>query len=284
MSILSTRPGGSAEPLVAALSQAGHRVHAVPTVALAPVEPGGPLDQVASQLYRHDWIVVTSAAGATAMLGAVRRAGAAEATAPDRAAPKRAGESPRWAAVGHATAAVLEAVGIRVSVLPVVSRGAAITAALLEAGSLDGSRVMLPRSDRADEALPRALRAAGAIVDEVVAYRTVEGPPGNEAALRHALADDDLQAIVLCSGSAVRGLVALSAATDGAKTVSPHRRLTAIPLVSIGPSTSTAIREAGLQVTVEASRQSVDGLVGAVQKLLTKHDPSSQRAPQEVLR
>jgi len=266
VSILCTRPDGLADPLVAALASAGHRVHAVPTVALAPVEPGSPLDHAAARLGSYDWIVVTSAAGARAIVEAARRHGALQGTDPDLAA-----SPPRWAAVGEATAAVLEAAGVSVSVVPDVSRGDAITAALLAAGPLAARRVVLPRSDHADEALPRALRGAGAAVDEVIAYRTVEGPSANAGALRDALADAGLQAIVLCSGSAVRGLLALSAGADSTK---PHPRVAATALVSIGPSTSAVIRGSGLEVAVEAAHPSVEGLLSAVRQLV--------QVPQEV--
>lgn len=266
MSILCTRPDGLADPLVAALASAGHRVHAVPTVTLEPVDADGPLDRAAARLGSYDWIVVTSAAGARAMVEAARRHGALE-----RVGPDTVDSPPRWAAVGEATAAVLQAAGVPVSVVPDVSRGDAMTAALLAAGPLLVRRVLLPRSDRADGILPRALRDAGATVDEVDAYRTVEGSAANAGALRDALADADLQAIVLCSGSAVRGLLSLSTGSEAAE-VDP--RVAATALVSIGPSTSAVIRESGLVVAVEASRPSVDGLVSAVRQLA--------QLPQEV--
>lgn len=258
MSILTTRPAGPADPLVAALKTAGHRVHAVPTVELRPVEPGGPLDIAASRLAGHDWVVVTSPTGASATVEAVRRTGAA----------RLESEPPRWVAVGPATAAVLEAHGIRVSVVPATSRGSAITAALLATGSLDGRRVLLPRSDQADGALPQTLRDTGATVEEVVAYRTMEGPGANASALQEALADDALQAIVLCSGSAVRGLLALSTPPDAPQAMGLHPRVPATPLVSIGPATSEVIRDAGLSVAAEAPRPSVGVLVTTVGRLL----------------
>ncbi|MBA2275396.1 MAG: uroporphyrinogen-III synthase [Chloroflexi bacterium] len=275
MSILSTRPAGAADPLVAALGSAGHRVHAVPTVELKHVEPGGSLDLAVAGLTGYDWIIATSAAGAVAVLAAMDRA-----VGPGKVVARK----PLWAAVGRATAVVLEEAGVRVDVVPEVSRGVAITQALLSAtGSLADRRVLLPRSDRADGVLPDALRAAGATVDDVVAYRTVEGPPASVRVLLDALSDGELQAIVLCSGSAVRGLLALAASGDGTGATQVHSRIAATPLVSIGPSTSAAIREAGLQVAAEAARPSVDDLVVAVNRMTVGHRPPTTRTPQEVV-
>jgi len=273
LSVLSTRPAGAADPLVAALEAAGHRVHAVPTVELKHVDPGGPLDLAVAGLDAYDWIVVTSAAGAVAVLAAMGRT-----IRPGRVDVA----SPRWAAVGRTTATVLEEAGVRVDVVPEVSRGDAITQALHPAtGSLADRRVLLPRSSRADGVLPAALLAAGATVDDVVAYRTVEGPPANAPALMDALSDSELQAIVLCSGSAVRGMLALTAtsAATGATPVQP--RIAATPLVSIGRSTSSAIRKAGLLVAVEASQPSVDDLVAAVNQVVV--GSGSLSIPQEVV-
>jgi len=58
--------------------------------------------------------------------------------------------------------------------------------------------------------------------------------------------------VVLASGSAARSFGALG--VD-------------IPAVSIGPQTTEAAREAGLQVVAEASTHDLDGLVAAVRSL-----------------
>jgi uroporphyrinogen-III synthase len=200
--VLVTRPGGSVDPLVAALTERGYRVHAVPTVATEAAAVGE------ESLAGFDWIIVTSAAGVAALPILPRAA--------------------RWAAVGEATAAALAARGIVAEVVPPATNGAAIAAAIPEPA---GKRLLLARADAAAEDLPRLLRERGAEVVELTAYRTVEAPAGSADALAQALRDGDLAAIVFASGSAVRGFLALGgtpalpAVTIGPKTTAVAREL-----------------------------------------------------------
>ena len=225
-SVLVTRPGGSEDPLVSALAERGYRVHAVPTVATESIAIGE------ESLAGFDWIVVTSAAGVAAL----------------PSVPKAS----RWAAVGEATAAALEARGVRADVVPQATNGAAIAAVIPEPA---GKRVLLARADAAAEDLPRLLRERGAEVVELTAYRTVEGPATSAAALAEALADDDLAAVVFASGSAVRGFLALGGTP-------------ALPAVTLGPKTTAVARVLGFVVTGEATKQTTLGLADAVARVI----------------
>lgn len=229
--LLSTRPEGERDPLVARLRALGHRVHAVPTVVTEPL-PFEPPD-----LGRFDWVVVTSAAGARALL--------------DAAGPGRA--AVRWAAVGPRTAAELTAGGLAAAAMPEQSRGVRVAEAIAGVEPLAGLRVLLARADAAADDLPAALRAAGARVEELAVYHTVVGPEASRPGVAAALADPALAAAVFASGSAVRGLLRLGGEAA--------RRL---PAITIGPATTEVARAHGLRVVAEAERPGVDGLVSAV--------------------
>jgi uroporphyrinogen-III synthase len=108
--------------------------------------------------------------------------------------------------VGSATALVLDPAGVGPVFVPSHGTGAALGA---ELPVRPGDRVLVARGDIADAALPERLSAAGAIVEEVVAYRTVEGPETSRAPLVAAVASGSIDAIVFTSGSTVRGLLAL---------------------------------------------------------------------------
>jgi uroporphyrinogen-III synthase len=146
-------------------------------------------------------------------------------------------EMPRWAAVGPATRRVFEHRHIQVDLEP--SKSSAIAMAV-ELPIKRGDRVLLVRGNLADEELPRALRARGALVDEVVGYRTDEAPEGSRALLRHAFAQGPIDAVVFTSGSTVRGLAALAR--------SETLDVVAVPAVCIGPETATEARRAGFRV------------------------------------
>lgn len=260
--VLVTRPAADADPVASELRRRGFRVAAVPTVATSPVGAGGPLDNAIRAFGTWDWIVVTSVAGARAVSDALGRIHGSP--APARIATTRPG-SPRWAAVGDATAAALIAAGLPVDLIPAEMSGIGIARELAADSSVLGARILLARADRAADDLPRALRAAGAQVHEVVAYRTLEAPAESGTALAAALDDPALAAIVVASGSAVRGMFALAEASGNAARADRAR---SAQIVSIGPKTSAVAREFGCTRIHEAAHPSSEAVVQAVEGAL----------------
>jgi uroporphyrinogen III methyltransferase / synthase len=222
IALLVTRPDGESDPLVHALRRRGYRVHAVPMVQTEPV------DFNTGSLAGCDWIVLTSARGVKAL--AALPAG------------------PRFAAVGPETARALRARGVEPSHVPGRADGADLGDTLPD---VDGKRIALVRASAAGEDLPDRLRRRGAMVEEITAYRTVEGPAASTEKLRAALADPELRAVVFASGSAVRGFLVLGGTAR-------------VPAITIGPRTTNSARSRGFVVLAEADAQSVSGLADAV--------------------
>ena len=247
MTVLLTRPSGRSDGLAVRLRAAGIGVHVVPTVETDP-DPAA-IAALAERLPHAAWLVVTSPVGARIVAEVLAHTPA----------------DPRLAAVGAATNAVLEEAGHRVDLVPADATGKALAVALAGATDLTGQRVVLARADAAGSDLPDALRDAGAIVEDVAIYRTMEGPITSREPLVRALADPVLSGIVVASGSAVRGLVRLAGSTP----------LHTTPVVSIGPTTSDAVRAAGLALVAEASRPDDDALFDAIQSL----PPFADRRP-----
>lgn len=241
--ILVTRPRSADDRLGALLTEGGYRVLAVPTIATEPVERGSPLDEAARDLAGFDWVVVTSAETVPALMAA---SSSALPSGP-----------PRWAAVGPATTAALAAVGVVADAIPATARGSSVPEAMVAVAPLAGARVLLPRADAADRALPAALRALGAETVEVVAYRTVEAPAASREPLAAALSDPDLAAVIVASGSAARGLVRL------ADEIGRRGELARLPFISIGPSTSAESRRLGLDVAVEAPNPTPEAIAAS---------------------
>ena len=198
-------------------------------------------------LATYDWVVVTSANGAAATLDALGRAG----TEPSGA---------KWAAVGPATAAILATRGVPVTFTPIRSSGEGLAA---ELDVRPGQRILLPRADIADGSLPERLRARGAVVDEVVAYRTVESPESSRDPLHRAFAEGHFDVLVFTSGSTIRGLLGL---------LTPQERRIALRGLAccIGPSTTRVARESGFGHVVEAPTQAASALA----QLITTSIPS----------
>jgi uroporphyrinogen-III synthase len=222
--VLVTRAAEQADELVSALRDAGLDPIQVPTIAVEFDPPRGDLDTAAGLLHTYAWVVITSANGARAIL---------------RAAERILTElgAPSWAAIGPATRRVLEHEGIEVALVP--SQSSAIALAI-ELPVVNGDRVLVVRGDLADQELAVALRARGALVDDVVAYRTREAPKASRLLLRGALSEGPIAAVAFTSGSTIRGLMKLG--RDESIDV------LSIPSVCIGPETAEEAREAGFQI------------------------------------
>lgn len=238
--VLVTRPEG--QSLGRRLRDRGARPVLVPTIAIAELAPGGPLDEAVREIGAFGWIVVTSANGARALF---RRMRALSVALP---------EGTRWAAVGPATAAALEAEGVRAERVPRAGNGVAIAGLL---GELSGVRVLLPRARIAGRDLPSALTARGAMVEDVPAYDTVIGPESSRIPLGQAL-DEGLEAAIFTSGSTVEGFFRLAPEPLGA--------LATILTVSIGRSTARALADAGVEPSVVAAAPSPAAIVEALER------------------
>jgi hydroxymethylbilane synthase len=227
--VLVARPEGRAGDLLEGLAGVGVETAHVPAIEIRPAPAGGAVDAALGGLKPSDYIVLTSANGARALLDAMGRVHVDPRTL-------------RWAAVGEATAAVLAAAGVEDVFTPSGPTGETL-ARELPVGPHD--RVLVPRADIADGRVVEILADRGAAVTDVVAYETVEGPASSRARLAVALDDGPLDALVLTSGSTARGLLALA---DG-----PARaRLAATPVIAAGSTTAAAAREAGFASVVTA--------------------------------
>lgn len=239
--MLVTRPASQAGELVALLRARGIGAVVVPTVAIDRSSAGLELDRLLRTLDGADWLVLTSANGAEALAERMTLSG--------RPIP----DGTRVAAVGPATADALRSAGIRVDHVPSRYLTVDIAAGL---GDVAGRRVVLARADAATPDLREALLARGALVEEVVAYRTLEGPAASRDPLRACL-HADLDGITFTSSSTVRGLLRLASAVD-------RGRARSWPAFCIGPVTADTARRAGFHVAAVAPEHTAASLADTV--------------------
>lgn len=244
--VVVTRPLADAVGTVLALIDRGTAPIVVPAIAFGPPEEHD-VDDLAVALAAPTpaaWVVLTSARAVQALLDRVAGSGGSTLG--------RLGS--RWAAVGEATARAARRAGIVIDFQPEIPTGRALADGL---PLLGGERIVVPRGDLADPALPRRLMERGARVDEIVAYRTIEGPSSSASALQQALTRSPA-AVVMASGSAVRGWLRLADA-QGLEV-----RARSIPVVAIGPTTARAARGHGLHVLGEATSPAPADVAAAV--------------------
>jgi uroporphyrinogen III methyltransferase/synthase len=240
--VLVTRTREQAGRLAEGLRALGAEPVECAVIETAPPLDWAPLDRAIGELGAYRWIAFTSANGVEAFFARLALAG--------RDARALAGA--RLAAIGPATAAALAARGLRADVVPAEFVAEALADAL---GDVRGARVLLARADIARPALAERLRAAGALVDEVVAYRTVR-PEGLEARLRQALAGADV--VTFTSSSTVRNLFEALGPSEAAQA------LRGVAVACIGPVTAQTARELGLEPAVVAEEYTIEGLLEAL--------------------
>ena len=242
--IVVTRAAQQSGGLRERLEQQGAEVLLLPTIEIVPPESYKALDDALRQAGDFDWLVVTSANAVRVMDERLTALGLGA----------KSLAHVRCAAVGPSTADSMRSMGLAVDVVPERYVGEALAGAL--ADQVRGQRVLLVRAAVARDVVPEALRASGAEVTIVDAYRTVVPADAAERA-RAMFSDEPLpDAVVFTSGSTVWHF--LDVLREAGLAFPPQ-----VSCVSIGPVTSAALRDAGLVVAAEAEMASLDSLVDA---------------------
>jgi uroporphyrinogen III methyltransferase/synthase len=231
LTIAVTRARAQASGLAARLQALGAEIVEAPAIRISPLD--GPLPDVS----RYDLVCLTSPNGVRILFDRMASGGV----------DARALAGARVAAIGAGTAAQLREHGVIADVVPERFVAEGLVDALAD---LPVERALVARAREARDVLPDALRERGAEVDVVALYETVAEPLSEEQLSAVATADY----VTFTSSSTVRFFFAATGTRE-------HGRAR---LVSIGPVTSGALREHGLEPDVEAGRHDIDGLVEAV--------------------
>ena len=247
--VVVTRAEAVQDRLVSALTERGAFVISLPTIAFEPPHDLGPLDAALEHLANFDWLVVTSLH-------------AAEVLAARPAWPK-VQEAARGrlqvAAAGAVTAGCLAASGVAPDLAPIEAGSRGLLALVAHSPvPLTGLRVLWPRSDIARRELAEALQRAGAIVTEVVAYRTVPVEGSALADFLRLLEQGRIDAVTFLSPSSAENL----ARALGREDLRPLAGRTLV--ASIGPTTTSALRRLGAPPQLEAPARSAASLAEAV--------------------
>jgi uroporphyrinogen III methyltransferase/synthase len=237
--VVVTRARAQASGLGATLRELGADVVELPAIRIEPRIESEEARQAASSIGEYALVCLTSPNGVSLLFEALREAGL----------DARALAGATVGAIGPGTARALAERGVVADVVPERFVAEALAEALAEV-DVSGRRVLVARAAEARDVLPDALRERGAEVDVVALYETVREDP-DETAIGAAQGADY---VTFTSSSTVRNL------TEALGERFPRDAR----VVSIGPVTSEAARDAGLEVDVEAERHDVEGLVAAL--------------------
>ena len=239
--IVVTRAKDRADSLSAPLRQLGAEVVELPTIEIQPARDYAALDAAIQRLGEYDWLIFTSVNGVRCFLERLDLAGTVDLRS----------IRGKLCAIGPATRDALERFHLKVDVMAQEYVAEGLLRAL-SGFDLNGAKVLIARAAVARDILPDELRRRGAAVDVVEAYRT--GAPADLAARAALVLQSKIDWIAFTSSSTANNLIAACGAEV----------LKAVRVASIGPVTSATLRDAGVEVTVEASPHTVPGLVSAI--------------------
>jgi uroporphyrinogen-III synthase len=251
-----TRAPPQAADLLALLGARGAQPLACSTIDIEPPASFASIDAAVRSLERYDWVAFTSANAVTAFADRVDATGVV------------VPPTVRLAAVGPATARV---VAERLRQADFVPTTALADALAREMEDVSGRRVLFPRGDQASENLTRGLRARGAVVEEVVAYRTVPGSGAHQ--LARLVRAGEVDAILFMSASSVHHLIDALGERPAPSRLGPNSPA----VICIGPETARAAREAGLEVSAVATEKTAEGIVDALERWYGRDDDVERR-------
>jgi uroporphyrinogen III methyltransferase / synthase len=237
--VVVTRARAQASGLAATLRELGAEVVELPAIRIEPRIASEEVQKIAGALGIYELICLTSPNGVHLLFEAMENAGV----------DARALAGVTVAAIGPGTARALAERGVLADVVPERFVAEGLIEAL-EDMEVSGARVLVARAAEARDVLPEALRERGAEVDVVALYETVREEPGEEEIEAAQGADY----VTFTSSSTVTNLT----------TALGDRFPAGARIVSIGPVTTETIRNAGLEVDVEAERHDIDGLLTAL--------------------
>ncbi len=254
--VLVTRPGEQVHELRDRLAALGADVLVQPAIEIGPPPDWTPVDAALGHLDQYDWLVFSSGNGVRYLLDRLLAGGGDL---------RRLGRI-KLAAIGPGTAAELAKYHLRADLVPAEYRAEALAEALLNevacgagvspaqaAGTAaPQGRFLLVRADRGRQVLPERLGAAGATVEQIVAYSTIEVTEA-DVEVRAALTEGRIDWVTVTSSAIARSLAALFGDA-----------LRRSRLASISPITSGVLRELGYEPSAEASEYTMAGVVEAI--------------------
>jgi uroporphyrinogen III methyltransferase/synthase len=248
--VVVTRSREQARDLVEALENLGAQAIEAPTFKLAPPDDPEAVERAAASVNTYAWVIFESANAVGRFLGTLSRG------------PRdlRAFGGVSLCAIGPSTAERLLAFGLKADLVIPEFRAEGVADSMTAMRGVVGQRVLLVRPDHLRDVLATDLERRGALVTDLIAYRTAPETSDNPAVqtLYRSLLDGAIDAVVFTSPTGVRRFAHLFGEEQAADL------LNITTVAAIGPVTAAAASELGIKTTVMPSTYTVEGLVAAV--------------------
>ncbi|MDR0862791.1 MAG: uroporphyrinogen-III C-methyltransferase [Oscillospiraceae bacterium] len=239
--IAVTRPRGSAGTLTDKLRALGAEVIAYPCIETEHIADNAAATGALNRISSYKWLALTSPEGVRSLAALLRELGADS----RKLAPVK------LAAVGAATAAELEKLGLTADFVPERYSAAALAEGLAKRIGRD-ERALIFRAEDGTEELRDVLGKSGVAHDDIAVYRT-RCVSAKRDVMAAALRDKSLDYVCFTSASTVRGFAESLAGED----------FSSVTAACIGSATAAAARGRGFR-TLTARNATIDELVNVI--------------------
>ena len=243
--VLVTRMRGQATQLSRLLEGQGAIAIETPVIRVNPLEETANIDRAVKNLSTYDWVTFSSINGVSMVKVRIEALGL----------DGRIFHGTKVAAIGPTTAQALLDIGVRADLVPEAYISEAVAARMIQ-DNVEGLKVLLFRSDIGRDALARSLRERGAIVNELVAYRTETNMDASNQILQAFSDEHGVDITTFTSASCVDSMLEI---IEGDVTL-----INKTLVACIGPITASQARNRGLKVSIVANEHTIQGLVNAV--------------------
>jgi len=232
--ILLTRPKDQNKEWAERLESLGAIPVLFPLIEITAAQDSSEIEEVLSQIYQYDWIVFTSINAARHSLEILNKI-------------LLMSHKIYIAAIGSKTAAYLEDHGLEVDFMPLIFTSANLAD---EIDDIQNKKILLPRTNIADDNFTAELRQRGATVKEITVYNThIVNDKHDEL---QKIVDEGLDVITFASPSAVEAFYEMGIDKKNDK------------IACIGPVTADKATKLGLGVDIIADKYTTEGLTEAM--------------------
>jgi len=253
--IVVTRAREQASDFLKELTRLGAECIEFPTIEVAPPLSWNELDRSIAALESYQWLLFTSVNGVKYFLMRLETLGK----------DVRDLKGLKIGAIGPKTAEAWHHLGIKPDLVPDEYRAEAVVSCFKE-HEIKGSRILLPRAEKAREILPEELRKMGADIDVVSAYRTIR-PDHDTGSVREMLEKGTIDMVTFTSSSTVTNFVEMFE-SDAQKLQEWMARVT---VACIGPITARTAEENGFTINLVPSEYIIESLTDSIVQHFSSH-------------
>jgi len=264
--VLVTRAEDQADSYREQLEDAGAQVAELSVICIKPAGDYSALDAALQNISSYQWIVFASQNAVNYTWARLTHLGL----------DKSCLEETKIASIGPATSQLLTNLGLSVVFQPSVFVAETFVSEFPAYPDLAGTRILWPKTNIGRRLIAEQLQAAGAQVDNAIAYETALPDNAGQVAekLMLMLEEKSIDVITLASAQTAKNLALLidlalqqkfaSGGSEEEKSQAKKTLLAKVKIAAIGPITAAAATESLGRVDIVADKHTLDGLTEAL--------------------